>query len=160
MLVACYLTVCLSTLYRVKVALKRENIRPWHEVEQEFLECEYRAVRDRQMKELEMEDDIMSKVPIRCVPSLSHSMCTNGGVLPQEPESEAVQRIVRVCSPTTNPLSAGRCMVHERHSASNQCPKRYHEAPHSTMEVSSTGTHIMMTRCAFLTSMHTIRTSV
>ena len=51
--------------FRVKVALKRENIRPWHEVEQEFLECEYRAVRDRQMKELEMEDDIMSKVPIR-----------------------------------------------------------------------------------------------
>ena len=50
---------------RVKVALKRENIRPWHEVEQEFLECEYRAVRDRQMQELEMEDDIMSKVPIR-----------------------------------------------------------------------------------------------
>ena len=50
---------------RVKVALKRENIRPWHEVEQEFLECEYRAVRDRQMQELEMEDDIMSKIPIR-----------------------------------------------------------------------------------------------
>ena len=50
---------------RVKVALKRENIRPWHEVEQEFLECEYRAVRERQMKELEMEDDIMSKVPVR-----------------------------------------------------------------------------------------------
>ena len=50
---------------RVKVALKRENIRPWHEVEQEFLECEYRAVRDRQMQELEMEDDIMSKIPVR-----------------------------------------------------------------------------------------------
>ncbi|KAI0741714.1 ELMO/CED-12 family-domain-containing protein [Daedaleopsis nitida] len=53
------------TRSQVKVALKRENIRPWHEVEQEFLECEYRAVRDRQMQELEMEDDIMSKVPIR-----------------------------------------------------------------------------------------------
>ncbi|KAH9940806.1 ELMO/CED-12 family-domain-containing protein [Epithele typhae] len=53
------------TRSQVKVALKRENIRPWHEVEQEFLECEYRLVRDRQMKELEMEDDIMSKVPIR-----------------------------------------------------------------------------------------------
>ena len=48
--------------------MKRENIRPWHEVEQEFLECEYRAVRDRQMQELEMEDDIMSKIPIRWVP--------------------------------------------------------------------------------------------
>ncbi len=54
-----------SILVRVKVALKRENIRPWHEVEQEFLDCEYRAVRDRQMQELEMEDDIMSKIPVR-----------------------------------------------------------------------------------------------
>ncbi|KAI0330931.1 hypothetical protein GY45DRAFT_1370414 [Cubamyces sp. BRFM 1775] len=53
------------TRSQVKVALKRENIRPWHEVEQEFLESEYRAVRDRQMQELEMEDDIMSKIPIR-----------------------------------------------------------------------------------------------
>ena len=50
--------------------MKRENIRPWHEVEQEFLECEYRAVRERQMQELEMEDDIMSKPPIRCVVAL------------------------------------------------------------------------------------------
>ncbi|KAI8996397.1 ELMO/CED-12 family-domain-containing protein [Trametes punicea] len=53
------------TRSQVKVALKRENIRPWHEVEQEFLESEYRAVRERQMQELEMEDDIMSKTPIR-----------------------------------------------------------------------------------------------
>ncbi|KAI0923725.1 hypothetical protein AcV5_009196 [Taiwanofungus camphoratus] len=53
------------TRSQVKVALRRENIRPWHEVEQDFLECEYRAVRDRQMQELEKEDDIMSKVPIR-----------------------------------------------------------------------------------------------
>ncbi|KAH9926950.1 ELMO/CED-12 family-domain-containing protein [Fomitopsis serialis] len=50
---------------QVKVALRRENERPWHEVEQDFLESEYRAVRDRQMKELEMEDDIMAKVPMR-----------------------------------------------------------------------------------------------
>lgn len=49
------------------MALRRENERPWHEVEQDFLECEYRAVRDRQMKELEMEDDIMAKVPMRYV---------------------------------------------------------------------------------------------
>ncbi|OCH96256.1 hypothetical protein OBBRIDRAFT_229080 [Obba rivulosa] len=55
------------TRSQVKVALRRENIRPWHEVEQDFLECEYRAVRDRQMQELEMEDDIMSKVPIRAL---------------------------------------------------------------------------------------------
>jgi hypothetical protein len=50
---------------RVKVALRRENSRPWHEVEADFLECEYRAVRDRQMKELEMEDDLLNKVPVR-----------------------------------------------------------------------------------------------
>ncbi|EIN09566.1 hypothetical protein PUNSTDRAFT_66959 [Punctularia strigosozonata HHB-11173 SS5] len=50
---------------QVKVALRRENIRPWHEVEHDFLESEYRAVRDRQMRELEEEDDLLSKVPIR-----------------------------------------------------------------------------------------------
>ncbi|TCD69623.1 hypothetical protein EIP91_006848 [Steccherinum ochraceum] len=50
---------------QVKVALRKENVRPWHEVEAEFLECEYRAVRDRQMQELEAEDDVMSKVPVR-----------------------------------------------------------------------------------------------
>ncbi|PCH36212.1 hypothetical protein WOLCODRAFT_140255 [Wolfiporia cocos MD-104 SS10] len=53
------------TRSQVKVALRRENVRPWHEVVQEFLESEYRAVRDRQMQELELEDDVMSKIPIR-----------------------------------------------------------------------------------------------
>lgn len=42
-------------------------MRAWHEVESDFNECEYQAVRDRQMRELELEDDVMSKVPIRCV---------------------------------------------------------------------------------------------
>lgn len=50
---------------QVKVALRDETDRPWHEVEQEFLESEYRAVRDRQMKELELEDDLLNKVPVR-----------------------------------------------------------------------------------------------
>ncbi|KAG2355702.1 ELMO/CED-12 family-domain-containing protein [Suillus spraguei] len=50
---------------QVKVALQRENIKPWHEVERDFLDCEYRAVRDRQMQELEAEDDLLSKVPVR-----------------------------------------------------------------------------------------------
>ena len=88
--------------------MKRENIRPWHEVEQEFLECEYRAVRDRQMKELEMEDDIMSKVPIRYV--LSSSRCVvvelTIGIMAQEPEGKAIQGVVRVRSSATHPLSA------------------------------------------------------
>jgi engulfment/cell motility protein 1 len=50
---------------QIKVALRRENVRPWHDVEQDFIECEYRAVRDRQMKELELEDDLLSKIPVR-----------------------------------------------------------------------------------------------
>lgn len=50
---------------QVKVALRTENARDWHEVERDLLEVEYRAVRDRQMKELELEDDVLSKVPIR-----------------------------------------------------------------------------------------------
>ncbi|KAJ8695248.1 hypothetical protein PTI98_007857 [Pleurotus ostreatus] len=50
---------------QIKVALRSENVREWHEVEQDFLGSEYRAVRDRQMKELELEDDLLSKVPIR-----------------------------------------------------------------------------------------------
>ena len=52
---------------RVKVALRRENVRPWHEVEHDFLDSEYRGVRNRQMKELEQEDDLMNKIPVRYV---------------------------------------------------------------------------------------------
>jgi engulfment/cell motility protein 1 len=52
-------------VFRVKVALRNESARNWHEVEHDFLEVEYRAVRDRQMKELELEDDLLSKVPVR-----------------------------------------------------------------------------------------------
>lgn len=61
------LDVHFCPLIRVKVALRSENVRPWHEVEHDFIDCEYRAVRDRQMKELELEDDILSKVPVRLV---------------------------------------------------------------------------------------------
>ncbi|KAF7793496.1 hypothetical protein EIP86_004608 [Pleurotus ostreatoroseus] len=50
---------------QVKAALKRENVRAWHEVEEEFNDVEYRKVRDRQMRELEMEDDVMGKLPVR-----------------------------------------------------------------------------------------------
>ncbi|RDB23704.1 Engulfment and cell motility protein 1 [Hypsizygus marmoreus] len=50
---------------QVKVALRSENVRPWHEVEHDFIETEYRSVRDRQMKELELEDDLLSKIPVR-----------------------------------------------------------------------------------------------
>ncbi|KAK6992173.1 ELMO/CED-12 family-domain-containing protein, partial [Favolaschia claudopus] len=50
---------------QAKVALRSENVRPWHEVEHDFTECEYRRVRERQMKELEQDDDLLSKVPVR-----------------------------------------------------------------------------------------------
>jgi len=50
---------------RIKIALRRENERPWHEVEHDLLESEYRAVRDRQMRELELEDDLLNKAPVR-----------------------------------------------------------------------------------------------
>ena len=58
-------TVVDSPVFRVKSTLKRENARPWHEVEEEFENVEYRKVRDRQMRELEMEDDVMGKLPVR-----------------------------------------------------------------------------------------------
>lgn len=50
---------------QINVALRDESARPLHEVEQDFVDCEYRAVRDRQMKELEEEDDSLNKVPVR-----------------------------------------------------------------------------------------------
>jgi len=49
----------------VKVALRQEHLRPWHEMVQDLSESEYRGVRDRQMKELEDEDDLPSKIPVR-----------------------------------------------------------------------------------------------
>ena len=49
----------------MKVALRQEHFRPWHEMAQDFSDCEYRGVRDRQMKELEEEDDLLSKIPVR-----------------------------------------------------------------------------------------------
>lgn len=50
---------------QVKDALRSESVRPWHEVEHKFNETAYRTVRDRQMKELELEDDLLNKVPVR-----------------------------------------------------------------------------------------------
>ncbi|KIY53372.1 hypothetical protein FISHEDRAFT_33437 [Fistulina hepatica ATCC 64428] len=50
---------------QIKHTLKNENSRKWYEVEHDLLQCEYRTVRDRQMKELELEDDLLSKIPVR-----------------------------------------------------------------------------------------------
>ncbi|KAJ2934854.1 hypothetical protein H1R20_g2277, partial [Candolleomyces eurysporus] len=56
----------ISALVRsqIKVALRIENVRAWQDVEADF-NCEYQLVRDRQMQELEREDDLLSKVPVR-----------------------------------------------------------------------------------------------
>lgn len=54
--------------------MRKENTRAWHEVQTDFNECEYQAVRDRQMRELELEDDVMSKVPIRFVSMLCSTL--------------------------------------------------------------------------------------
>ena len=52
---------------RIKVALADESSRPWHEVESCFNDMQYRQVRERQMKELELEDDLLNKPPVRFV---------------------------------------------------------------------------------------------
>ncbi|KAH8921059.1 hypothetical protein BT69DRAFT_1335896 [Atractiella rhizophila] len=39
--------------------------KTWYEVESEFQESEYRVVRDRQIRELEIEDELLSKAPVR-----------------------------------------------------------------------------------------------
>ena len=54
-----------SSCTRVKVALQHENLRQWHEVEHDLLESDYRNVRNRQLQELENEDDLLSKVSVR-----------------------------------------------------------------------------------------------
>lgn len=46
------------------MALANEQ-RPYHELSALFLESEYREVRERQMKELELEDDLLNKPPVR-----------------------------------------------------------------------------------------------
>jgi engulfment/cell motility protein 1 len=53
------------SFHRIKVALANESSRPWHEVENSFLEMQYREVRDRQLRELELRDELLSKPPVR-----------------------------------------------------------------------------------------------
>lgn len=94
---------------RIKVALKGENVRPWHEVTNAFLDSEYRGVRERQMQELELEDDLLTKVPIRSVER-------SRWVLPvaqryQESARDSLQRIVRICAATANAVPLAGRMV-------------------------------------------------
>ncbi|CAE6446412.1 unnamed protein product [Rhizoctonia solani] len=50
---------------QIKVALREENTRSWHEMESDFVNSEYRDIRERQMKELELTDDLLNKPPVR-----------------------------------------------------------------------------------------------
>lgn len=53
------------TRSQVKEALRDESTKSWYDVEHDFLQSDYRIVRDRQMRELEVEDDFSSKPSIR-----------------------------------------------------------------------------------------------
>ena len=50
---------------QAKEALRDEASRSWFDVQSDFLESDYRIVRDRQMRELEVEDDFTSKASVR-----------------------------------------------------------------------------------------------
>lgn len=50
---------------QIKLALRDESTRPWHEMESDFVNSEYRDIRERQMKELELTDDLLNKPPVR-----------------------------------------------------------------------------------------------
>lgn len=50
---------------QIREALRGESSKTWFDVERDLLESDYRNVRDRQMRELEIEDDFASKASIR-----------------------------------------------------------------------------------------------
>ncbi|GAB1518161.1 hypothetical protein RhiTH_001220 [Rhizoctonia solani] len=50
---------------QIKFALRDESTRSWHEMESDFVTSEYRDIRERQMKELELTDDLLNKPPVR-----------------------------------------------------------------------------------------------
>lgn len=50
---------------QIKFSLRDEATKPLYEFEKDMLDVEYKVIRDRQMKELELGDDLMSKVPVR-----------------------------------------------------------------------------------------------
>ncbi|KAE8207041.1 hypothetical protein CF335_g1434 [Tilletia laevis] len=50
---------------QIKESLRKEGSKSWLDLERDFLESDYRNVRDRQMREIEVDDDFSSKGPIR-----------------------------------------------------------------------------------------------
>ncbi|GAA5950878.1 hypothetical protein JCM21900_000360 [Sporobolomyces salmonicolor] len=56
-----------TTLTRSQVAfvLTGDADKTWAKIRQGFLNADYKTVRDRQMREMEIEDDVLSKAPVR-----------------------------------------------------------------------------------------------
>ncbi|GAA5923740.1 hypothetical protein JCM1841_002029 [Sporobolomyces salmonicolor] len=56
-----------TTLTRSQVAfvLTGNADKTWAKIRQGFLNADYKTVRDRQMREMEIEDDVLSKAPVR-----------------------------------------------------------------------------------------------
>ncbi|KAG9291106.1 hypothetical protein G9A89_012978 [Geosiphon pyriformis] len=50
---------------QLKFALRDEATKQLYEFEKDMLEAEYKVIRDRQLKELELGDDLLSKTPVR-----------------------------------------------------------------------------------------------
>ncbi|CAG8542930.1 301_t:CDS:2 [Acaulospora colombiana] len=50
---------------QLKFALRDEATKQLYEFEKDMLEVEYKVIRDRQLKELELGDDLLSKTPVR-----------------------------------------------------------------------------------------------
>ncbi|CAG8475045.1 7244_t:CDS:10 [Paraglomus brasilianum] len=50
---------------QLKFALRDEASKQLYEFEKDMLEVEYKVIRDRQLKELELGDDLLSKTPVR-----------------------------------------------------------------------------------------------
>ncbi|CAG8723017.1 18589_t:CDS:2, partial [Acaulospora morrowiae] len=50
---------------QLKFALRDEATKQLYEFEKDLLEVEYKVIRDRQLKELELGDDLLSKTPVR-----------------------------------------------------------------------------------------------
>ena len=86
------------------------------------------------MQELEAEDDLLSKVPVRYVRhTASQERCTH---CQQEPEGKAYEGIRRVCPPTTNTVSDARYLVHQWRVASTD---RDPQAAQCTLEIYALG---------------------
>ena len=50
---------------QVHLTLSNEGSKTWLDLEKDFLEADYRTIRDRQMETMEMEDGLLSRPSVR-----------------------------------------------------------------------------------------------